>query len=263
MISYHKANKGRVDKAWGYVPFKYSCSQELWAIISQHTWSPIVFAKNYRLGANFLWSDLCALDVDNKLEDAPIEYTIEQAKRDYDGLRVIIGTTRSHQIEKNKEPPRDRYRIIVPFEQRITDPLDYTLTMRYYAGLLDSADDGATDTGRQFYPCKELVFVRDGDLLPVRHATDEDRERIAEEERKTFVKQTNDPLPKHIQDFLNLGTVFGGSRNKSLYVTSIYLLRKGFANSEILEMFDKSPFDRTGLNAREVETALKSAHNKK
>lgn len=263
MISYHKANKGRIDKAWGYVPYKYTCSQELWAIISQHTWSPIIFSKNYRLGANFLWADVCALDVDNKISESPIEYTIEQAKRDYAGLRVMIGTTRSHQIEKNQEPPRDRYRIIVPFETRITDPLSYSLTMKYYAGLLDSADDGATDTARQFYPCKQLVFVSDGDLLPIVHATDEDRERIAKAEALTLVKQTRDPLPKHIQDFLKLGKVFGGSRNKSLYVSSIYLLRKGFSNSEILELFDKSPFDRTGLNAREVETALKSAQNKK
>ena len=266
MISFHKATKGCTNMPWGFVPFQNRHARDLWDVISQYTWSPIVFARNYRLGDNFVFSDICGLDFDNKMENGEEEYTIKRAMRDLGGLKYMIATTKSHQLPKNTEPPRDRFRVLIPFERRIDDPLDYQVTMRHYVhDVLPDADQAGVDLGRQFYPCKELVHIEaDGEALPVIAATKHDRQvEICKSRMAAYAQRPGAPLPRHVVDFLSDGKVFGKGRNDSLYVSAQYLVRQGLTKDQVLKKLTDSPFCRTDFNDKEFLDCVKSAFRKK
>jgi hypothetical protein len=261
MISYLAAQKGAVkNMPKGFIPYEYKTVGDLARVICHYTWSPIIFKDNYRASANFQFADLAAFDFDN---DQGQGYTINQAKNEFGDLKIVIGTTRSHQLEKNGKSPQDRFRVIARFESRITCPLDYVATMQYYSGLFEACDQATNDTGRQFFPCREIVHCGDGELLPVIKAPPMDPELINRALAYRNYKSQSSLIPRHINDFIEHGKVFGGSRNSSVYISSLYLIQKGFSQEEIFKMIIESPFDRRDFCDKEIIAAIKSASKKR
>jgi hypothetical protein len=260
MISYLASHIGPVKHiAEGFEPFEYTNALQLSQVILRHTWSPIIFKDNYRNSKNFLFADLCVLDVDNNDPEniCPIEKAIEELN----GLKYILGTTKSHQLPKNSHPPADRYRILIPFERRITDAREYVASLKWVTNLLDFTDKSCTDAARPFFPCRGIYHAQgEGDGLPVIMPKIEDSPH-----QKTMegFKRSAARLPRHILEFLEHGKYFGDGRNDSCFVTANYLLDKGITFDEIVNMIESSPFDRTAWKQNEVYSVVSSAWKKR
>lgn len=128
--------------------------------ITSRVWSPACFTGGVRLEKNFLGSYICALDFD--APNTPLHCAIEQFK-DYSH---IIGTTKSHQKEKNGITC-DRYRVVLWFDRLVTDLAEYKHNMTLQISAY-YADKACKDGARFFFPCKEIVSSNgNGKLVPV------------------------------------------------------------------------------------------------
>lgn len=128
--------------------------------ILSHAWSPIVWQGNYRAEKNFLHSDFCALDFDDGT------WTIADARTmlEKNDLAGIVGITKSHQIAKGKHQAVDRFRIVMPWMERIADVKTYKQNMERLTKHMP-ADRAAKDAARFFWPCLDVVFYRPGGKL--------------------------------------------------------------------------------------------------
>ncbi len=110
-------------------------------------YSPIIFNRNKRLALNFKYAQLCILDFDGSI-------TLDDAKETFKDYQAFIVTTKSHQKAfKNdiKIEKKDRYRVIIPFDQPIYDINEYTTVMKNIVNKFNS-DSACTDGARFFYP---------------------------------------------------------------------------------------------------------------
>jgi hypothetical protein len=119
--------------------------------IVRFPWSPCVWRDGDKRNANFLYADLLALDFDSP------EMPLAQAVNAFSDMAHVIGTTKSHQREKNGVVC-DRFRVVLRLESRIENLGDFKETlsfaMRHYP-----ADEACKDGGRFFWPCREIVSV--------------------------------------------------------------------------------------------------------
>ena len=255
---------GNLKQAKDFEPLQPCDLKRLGAVACRYTWSPIVFAQNYRSRSNFMYSDYMGLDVDNT-EGEP--YTLEQAINDWCDSACIIGLTKSHQIEKHTAemvyPPADRFRIITPWQRRITSLDEYEYNLRQYTQAHQQFDEACVDGARLFYPLQKIVYANfEGELqpvvsLPVKTAAEQELHSIllAAQKRQRLTKG----IPKYILKFLNEGKIFGGSRNLSVYATTRELLEHGYLPEKILDLLAKSPFNRSDFPESELLTAYRSA----
>ena len=124
-------------------------------------WSPVIWRDGKRLTENFIASCFMVLDFDEA------DYTIEQAKADWADSVHIIATTKSHQREKGGKPPKDRFRVVSPWDDCIFDPDVYSHNVAVLVKKYD-ADPTCIDAARFFWPCREIMSIqRDGYLQPV------------------------------------------------------------------------------------------------
>ena len=163
MISWHKSKSERmVAKGWHTLsddPFDGWTVKYLEKCICRTIWSPIKYREGIRLESHFLGAMVCALDFDGP--DTPLSWARETFK-DYD---VIIGTTKSHQKQKNGIVC-DRYRVLMWFKEPIYDAATYKHNM----GLLinkHGADKACKDAARFFFPCVDIVESHGGAMLDI------------------------------------------------------------------------------------------------
>jgi hypothetical protein len=212
-------------------------------------WSPIIWKADRRRSEDFLFSDLLALDID----DGPSLDEMINALAD---SVVLIGTTRSHRKPK-LGVVADRYRVIIPWERRITDAAEYQASISAYIKRYDA--DKCSDTARLLWPCTEIAYRNDpADMLELASIT------VPEPPKEYPIRRDaitgNRILPRHMVTFLTLGTTFGSGRNEACFITAKALAEGGIPLGEALAVISKSPFDRTGFTDRELETAVKSAY---
>lgn len=212
-------------------------------------WSPCIWENGTRSKANFIYSDFLGLDVDNGL---PIDAAAEMFR---DTVH-IIGTTRNHQREKNGVVA-DRYRIIIPWERRITCRREFESSLAAIGKKID-ADSSGYDAARMFWPCTSIVSKIDPGL-------DLELASVVEPEPpKEYRKRTNEHtgeivLSKNIINFLTRGLVFGEGRNVSVFVTAKELFSCGQSEHEIIDLIKGAPFERKGFPDREIESTVRSA----
>lgn len=123
----------------------YKPAQKLTAFITRGVWSPIVYTKGYRHQDNFRYADWCTLDFDKNA-------SLQDAITEFSNHAHIIGTTKSHTEENH------RFRVCIPFSERIKDLAVYRYNMKILTDRYGS-DPAAKDGARFFYPCKEIVHV--------------------------------------------------------------------------------------------------------
>lgn len=234
----------------GFYTFSHYTTLQLAHVICKYVWSPVVFFGGRRKQDCFVKSYVCALDFDSP------EYDIQKADAVFGAYKRIIATTKSHQLDKNGVVC-DRFRVILFFEKPI-DALDrYRYNMKQMANK-HPCDRKATDGARFFYPCKSIVSVKSGKLLPVKS------------ESPTYVKQRqyassallkkNKRLPVSCQRFLEFGDVsqFEG-RNVACFVTACFLFDMGTMEGEVIQRLQSSPFDRQGFSESELISCVTSA----
>jgi hypothetical protein len=259
MISYFPSRKGPVKVAKGFIPYKHNTAADLAKIITTYTWSNSVYAQDYRLSDNFLYADLCVLDVDNDKDNVP-KYSIEDVKRQFAECKMIIGTTKNHQKSKNGKQPQDRFRVIMQFEKRIECKNQYRQTMNNLMKICDFLDKSCKDAARQWHPCREIVHVQQGDTIPVSmlqpiayHPS-----QIAFED----LKKRRRGLSKNVRAFLEHGHVFNGGRNNSIYCAAKNLLEVGTSFNDAISIINSSPFGRDDFQESELINTTKSAYKR-
>lgn len=260
MISYKKS-MGIDNDPSDFIVGNSNNASELWHIIKNHTYSPIIFKNGYRKSANFLFADMCVLDVDNDDSNDDV-YSVEEALEDFGDCTMMIAATRSHNKDK-KGIVAPRFRILIPFESRIDCPYTYEKSIKFAMGLCRGSDPSAKDSARQFYPSTEILAVRGpGEKMPVIPATADEIYKSQQAEQYKRDQDAYGKIPWHIINFLTNGVVFGNSRNTAVYTASRYLIQRGFAIHEIEKIIEDSPFSKEGFSHAEIRTTIKSAAKK-
>lgn len=164
MLSWHKSKDAKsVHKNWNTLATPDFdgewYSEYIEKVIKSQVWSPIKWCEGIRKESHFIGSLLCALDFDSP--ETPLPWAFETFA-DFD---VIIGTTKSHQKEKNGITC-DRYRVVMWFAEPIMSLELYKHNMKL---LIEKygADKACKDGARFFFPCTEIVASHAGHAVDV------------------------------------------------------------------------------------------------
>lgn len=137
------------ELAANFIPIELKFSDITRIAFSSLNYSPVSFKEGYRLSTNALeGSNLIVLDIDDG-------WTVRQAWDfidDQDYL-ALITTTKSHNLPKNNEPPRDRFRIFLPTKQPFKGTQhEYRFMMQnIFRHFKDKPDKATCDMSRFFY----------------------------------------------------------------------------------------------------------------
>jgi len=217
-------------------------------IITTHAWSPIIWKNDYARTDNFEFSDFLVLDFDE-----PGSETLDDINNSLSDHKRIIATTRSHQIEKNGIVC-DRFRLIVPWDKRITDYKIYRANYEKVLSKYDWADKSCLDGARFFFPSKKVIYLdRDAEY----------KWEITETIPILPVEKVEKKIPREIPswclNFINNGAIYNGSRNLKVFAVALELFERDFNEAEIRRLLLRAPINWVGVN---VEAALKSAKTK-
>lgn len=211
-----------------FIPVEFETLTELAEImVSNVAWSPIIFKENYRHSKNFIKSRLVVIDVDNGLS---LDCALESVKP----FRHIIGTTKSHQKEKNGITC-DRFRIVIPASDWCINLELYKQTMKNYIAAF-SGDKSGHDGGRFFFRCSDIMSINEFGkeiswctFVPRRHMTEINRQK--------------GKIPVSVVEFLkNPKLVKNGSRHLTLFWCCAEMARCGFVLDErLLDRILKTP----------------------
>lgn len=143
--------------------------QELRESILSEVWGNVVLKNNYRKNENFDSAHLICLDFDDA-------FTLNEAVETFKDCKHIIGTTKSHQIDKitnagQVKPACDRFRVVLFLEDTVLNLDDHRETVRNLNELFpaiknkyDIKSEGIT----KWMPCKTIVSEnQEGKLIPV------------------------------------------------------------------------------------------------
>lgn len=187
------------------------------------SWSPIIWREGYRKSDNFLSCDFLVLDCDDG------SWTLDSAKlwllmNDYRG---IIGTTKSHQIAKGGKPACDRFRVVVPWHETITNYDNYRANMEHILKTIP-ADKACKDGARFFYPCKKIEYFQDGKPFTWRTFPP-----VVRRPPDRYYSQ-NGVLPRFLRDMISFPPA-EGSRNKHCFSVAFAMARYGFSEADAID----------------------------
>lgn len=208
-------------------------------LVCASVWSPIIWKDGVRRGENFLSAKYAGLDFDDG------QWDLDEARAFFEssGVNYLLGTTKSHRLNKNGLVA-DRFRVILPFENIITDPQLYCYNMWSLSQDLP-IDPACKDAGRFFYPCKEIVSHknRPGAQLKVRQKPKESVKPKEPMNQKNHGFNLNQRIiPAFVLTLLRSSTE---RHNDALKVGRI-LAKRGFELDEILHLVRQSPLILAG-----------------
>lgn len=208
-------------------------------------WSPIVYFDNYRDSANFAFSDFMGLDFDGG-------HSIAEIIEIFRDSAYIIGTTRNHMKEK-KGIICERFRLVVPWERRITDRNEYLNSIAYYIKKY-LADRQCKDAARLFYPCVDFVagqeFAQGLELATVTLVKPKPPyvPRICAITNKRLLNNKTLRLTRS-------GILFPGmQRDDSIYRASLDMFSSGYEFEEVVLKMRNINIDRSEPNGREFNS---------
>lgn len=253
MISYHPASATASVGTTFTAGFRAADTDDVARIavcMSRFAWSQSVFKDGYRSGANFLFADWVALDFDSP------EMSLGDAVRTFCDMIHVIGTTRSHQVDKGGVTC-DRYRVLLKPERRIMSLEDYRATMHPLARKYP-IDRAAAEGARHWFPCKEIISV-EGDGFTVEVGRGKTAAQLAAERHFAQVRyQRSGQHPRWLRDFLETGATCRVGRNQTVYAAAITLAEVGMSEGEVVSIIEKAPFSREGFSREELERTVRS-----
>jgi len=211
-------------------PWKYAKNWDSWRTglkhgITNYVWSPIQWKNGIRKEGHFIQAKFCVLDFDGEL-------SLDSAVNDvFVDCSYLIGTTKSHGINKGGHVA-DRFRVIIPFAEVITDIFSYKATMRKYVNLFGS-DEACVDGARYFFPCKKILheqILSPSDNLEI--------VKVDKPEQRRPYNHFGRKLPSWIMEILKHSDpqIFAanGSRNDLVFRVSAGLAGCGIANESLI-----------------------------
>ena len=173
----------------------------------------------------------------------------------------MIGTTRSHQKEKNGLIC-ERFRLIIPVSNQINDRQSYSSLMSQAIKHYGS-DEACSDLGRFYFPCTEIISIQEMGMSFEDMAAG--FPAVTPIENHIHVTQTNSdghqgyptgPFkvpPPWVLAALRTG-VPKGSRHRACLRIAVALSARGFLEDEIFAIVSLSPF------GSEVDISDKELH---
>ena len=152
MLSYHPGDASP-SAPWAFSRgFKQALTDDVPRIsrgICRYVWSPCIWQDGVRRQANFTCAVWCVLDFDTG------EMTLAEAVNTFCDTVHIIGTTKSHGVDKGTGPV-DRFRVALKFSRLITELREYRYAMKKITERFP-ADPSPKDGARFFFPCKTII----------------------------------------------------------------------------------------------------------
>lgn len=237
--------------------------EDIATTITQKPWSPIIWNEGERKSTNFKQASIYALDFDHGL-------TIEHAHKLFTKLQLshIIATTKSHRKEKTspsgaKQPPCDRFRVILIPEQTITEKDTYTHNIMNLANIF-SSDPSCKDTARFFFPSINITHIHHAKKLPVLKPENSTSDIITRYEKSIERHQKNKTLPAWIIGALEHGALIG-ERHLTCYKLGATMHRLGYSEDFIITCVKKSPLKDIGENdiIRAIRNGIQRSENER
>lgn len=218
-------------------------------LIIRFPWSPCIWKDGLRRKNNFISAKWCALDFDDNM-------TLSEAKDIFIDTEHLIGITKSHQIAKGNNPARDRFRVVLRFEELISNKAVYEASMDLAIKHHD-ADRACKDAARFFWPCKKIVQVNAGDFFfqdvvkdPALVSRYESKE--LDLSHPFFKQYKSETLSKFAMYALEYGAA-EGQRNLTMFKVAIELFRKDYPEQQIYrrlyERFGQKPRQKSGYES--------------
>lgn len=206
--------------------------ESLQDIVSSTTWSPGVFKDELRNKSNFTQSEIIGLDFDEGTD-------LSSAIKMFNSFKHIIGTTKSHQKEKNGKVC-DRFRVILFLAHPVYNRELYEGTVAKFLSDFPTADKACKDASRQFYPCTEIVSINQyGNLVNVDYSI---FSTSLESEPLNFISddigEKITQLPKFVHNRLNNPPGSGEWHNKMIPVWKAFKAAK-FDKQEAVRYISK------------------------
>lgn len=223
-------------------------------IVTTERWSPIVWHDGQRRGDDFQQSYFAALDIDDGLSLAEAATFLRRQS-----LSHLIVTTKSHQLAKGEEAPRDRFRLLMPWSSEIIKASVYRFNLRRLAQNWN-ADMAATDLARVFQPGREIVSTMGGDKVKVAIPKEPDKRMI---NLKSLYQVRRGGIKHFAQEFVQKGRLdHTGGRKRTIYSVACELAKSGASASESLSMILSAPIDWQGITRSSVESCVTSAQRR-
>ncbi len=238
--------------------------EEISEIITRNIWSPNTFKNGHRLNENFSSSFYLVLDFDNG------QTTLRDAGRMFCDYRGIIGTTKSHSAEQH------RFRVVIPWERPINDPLLYAYNMDLAMDKYD-CDASCIDLARYYFPCKDIVACTDGDdyyayaVKPVPDSYRELQQEIADVKKEQLIINRRDyqkygRLKPWHERFLNKGILpaENASRRWCFFSIAMHMYLCSATDHDIFDLLMAGNYDKTGIRNLDddIKARMKSARKK-
>ena len=201
-----------------------------------HVWSPVVWSSGERLQKNFSAAQWCVLDFDCG------EMSLGEAQNTFCDMVHVIGTTKSHRVEKNGRCC-DRFRVALRFSEVIRDLRVYRYNMAKMTHNYP-CDSSCRDGARYFFPCTQIVSICDDEdafQVDVIKEVPESFERTPKakfgEMSKAFV------IPRRV--IYRLSRECTENRNTFCYGLGADCARVGIPLERVIELIERS---QTGID---------------
>lgn len=211
--------------------------EDLGRFVTENDWCPATFKGPIRNAANFLATEILALDVDSGC-------TIEEATTRFSGFKHIIAPSRSHRKEKNGVIA-DRFRVILFLSSPVTDNATFKATWNMALELWPFIDKACSDSCRFFYKSTSVYATNDGMLFPV-----EAPRPVAKKIYKPEVKV----MPRPVVEFMNEGVE--ENWNSTLFKMAKLMQEAGHTEEETVETLGSmvNPYYNGQLDRADIRT---------
>lgn len=235
----------------GYQHARVSSLKKMTSVITRAVWSPCLYTAGRRAEKNFLGACWAVLDFDDP------GFSLEDCLETVKTYTHIIGTTKSHQKEKNGVVC-DRFRLCLMFQGPVRDLNTYKYNM---AQLIRKygADEACKDGARLFWPCKDIISINDsGQKLSILTAP------ALTPEKKVKIYQTfeKNEFPRWMEYLLKYGPQ-PGQANNTCFKVACNLAKMGYDQNSTISILLNSaiPVDQSEKVSKEVKKCVVSAFN--
>lgn len=257
MFHEDKTHIGDGSKYWkGWRGVYAPTAGELANLATEYAISPCMWGGGIRKKANFRYAEWLGLDFDEVV-------TLDDAQKSFEKHLYVIGTTKSHQKEKNGVVC-DRFRVFLRFGDRCVSAEDYEATARKFVRRY-GADPACVDAARFFWPCQDVVaFKWWGKIINAVDSALEKKkmEKAAEKRKQSWASlYPKGNIPIRVQNKLKFG-VPKGRRNIACFGIGADLASQGFSKEEIMSLIQNSPILANDFTLSEAEKAVISGMKK-
>jgi hypothetical protein len=229
-------SKSTHHKPWAHTYFEAHSFETIVPFLKSITsrfWSPIIWQNGQRKGSEFLYSDFMVLDFDDGAWD------LDEAVRFCDGnnYKYVIGTTINHMKQKGIKAPCPRFRLIIPWNSRISCKKTYEQNMARISKLIP-CDAQCKDSARMFRPCSAIYKF---DVSPNRKKVQYFPYRNQKRYSVAGYRAVS-LIPRWLEYELQR-TPVEGERNLHAFKLAVNLAKLGFSESDVIDKVLSSPID--------------------